>query len=147
MQTSKAFNIVDPDVLINKLFKDELLKSFLHRLISYLSDREQFVQINDKISSKAIIRFGVPQGSLLGPVLFNLYVADMYPNVHPKEECLQYADDSTLYHHCRIEELETPKLNLEQSLSTLNDWSSRINLVLNETKTKMMMFSTKQMAR
>ena len=80
-------------------------------------------------------------------MLFNLYVADMHQNVHPKGECLQYADASTLYHHCRIEELETAKLNLEQSLSTLNDWSSHINLVLNETKTKMMMFSTKQMAR
>ena len=142
---SKAFNTVDPEVLINKLSKMNFSKSFLHWLISYLSDREQFVQINDKISSKAIIRFGVPQGSLLGPVLFNLYVADMHQNVHPKEECLQYADDSTLYHHCRIEELETAKLNLEQSLSTLNDWSSHMNLVLNETKT--MMFSTKQMAR
>ena len=54
---------------------------------------------------------------------------------------------STLYHHCRIEELETAKLNLEQSLSTLNDWSSHINLVLNETKTKMMMFSRKQIGR
>ena len=144
---SKAFNTVDPEVLINKLSKMNFSKSFLHWLISYLSDREQFVQINDKISSKAIIRFGVPQGSLLGPVLFNLYVADMHQNVHPKEECLQYADDSTLYHHCRIEKLETAKLNLEQSLSTLNDWSSHMNLVLNETKTKMMMFSTKQMAR
>ena len=121
--------------------------TFLHWLISYLSDREQFVQINDKISSKAIIRFVVPQGYLLGPVLFNLYVADMHQNVHPKEECLQYADDSTLCYHCRIEELKTAKLNLEQSLSTLNDWSSHINLVLNETKTKMMMLSTKQMAR
>ena len=144
---SKAFNTVDPEVLINKLSKMNFSKSFLHWLISYLSDREQFVQINDKISSKAIIRFGVPQGSLLGPVLFNLYVADMHQNVHPKEECLQYADDSTLYHHCRIDKLETAKLNLEQSLSTLNDWSSHMNLVLNETKTKMMMFSTKQMAR
>ena len=121
---SKAFNTVDPEVLINKLSKMNFSKSFLHWLISYLPNREQFVQINDKISSKAIICFGVPQGSLLGPVLFNLHVADMHQNVHLKEECLQYSNHSTLYHHCRIEELETAKLNLELSLSTLNDWSS-----------------------
>ena len=72
----------------------------------------------------------------------------MHQNVHREEECLQYADDSTLYHHCTIEELEVnAKQNLEKSLSSLNDWSSRINLVLNETKTKVMLFSTKQMAR
>ena len=105
------------------------------------------MQVNDKLSSRATIRFGVPQGSLLGPVLFNMYVADMRQNVHREEECLQYADDSTLYHHCTIEELEVAKQNLEKSLSSLNDWSSRINLVLNETKTKVMLFSTKQMAR
>ena len=105
------------------------------------------MQVNDKLSSRATIRFGVPQGSLIGPVLFNMYVADMRQNVHREEECLQYADDSTLYHHCTIEELEVAKQNLEKSLSSLNDWSSRINLVLNETKTKVMLFSTKQMAR
>ena len=144
---SKAFNIVDPDVLINKLSKMNFSKLFLHSLISYLSDREQFLQINDKISSKAIYASGYHKNLYLALCYsICMLIADMYRN-HPKEECLQYADDSTLYHHCRIEELETAKLNLEQSLSTLNDWSSHINLVLNETKTKMMMFSTKQMAR
>ena len=70
-----------------------------------------------------------------------MHVADMHQNVHREEECLQYADDSTLYHHCRTEELEVAKQNLEKSLSSLNDWSSRINLVLNETKMKVMLFS------
>ena len=105
-------------------------------MVSYPTDREQFVQINDKLSIKAIICSGVPQGSLLGPVLFNLYVGDMHQNVHPEEECLQYANDSTLNNHCRIEELEAVKLNLEQSLSTLNEWSSDINLVFNKKKRK-----------
>jgi hypothetical protein len=66
---------------------------------------------------------------------------------HSEEECLQYADDSTLYHHYKVEELEVAKLGLEESLSTLSDWSSHINLVFNHTKTKMMVFTTRQMAR
>ena len=61
----------------------------------------------------------------------------MHQNVHSEEECLQYADDSTLYHHCKVEELEVAKLDLEESLSTLSDCSSHINLVFNHTKTKM----------
>ncbi|CAB3992479.1 Hypothetical predicted protein [Paramuricea clavata] len=144
---SKAFNTVDPEVLINKIFKLNFSKPFLHWLVSYLTDREQYDQINDKLSSKVTIQFGVPQGSILGPILFNLYVADMHQNVHSEEECLQYADDSTLYHHCKVDELEVAKLDLEESLSTLSDWSSHINLVFNHTKTKMMVFTTRQMAR
>ena len=67
---SKAFNSVDPEVLINKLFKVNFSKTFLHWLANYLTDRKQYVQVNDKLSSRATKRFGVPQGSLLGPVLF-----------------------------------------------------------------------------
>ena len=69
---SKAFDTVDPEVLINKLFKLNFSKPFLHWLVSYLTDREQYIQINDKLSSKVTIQWGVPQGSILGPILFNL---------------------------------------------------------------------------
>ena len=90
---SKAFDTVDFEILINKLHKLNFSKTFLHWLVSYLTDRQQYVQVNDKSS----IMFGVPQGSILGPVLFNLYVADMQQNVGNEGGCLQYADDSTLY--------------------------------------------------
>ena len=75
---SKAFNSVDPEVLINKLFKMNFSKTFLHWLANYLTDRKQYVQVNDKLSSRATKRFGVPQESLLGPVLFNMYACCRY---------------------------------------------------------------------
>ena len=89
--------------------------------------------------------FGVPQGSILGPVLFNLYVADMQQNVGNEGGCLQYADDSTLYQHCKVDDLELHRSDLEESLSNISSWSSSINLIFNHSKTKTMLFATQQM--
>ena len=144
---SKAFDTVDFEILINKLYKLNFFKSFLHWLASYLTNRQQYMRVNDKLSTQITTTFGVPQGSVLGPVLFNLYVADMQRNIGIQESCLQYADDSTLYKHCKITVIATCKSNLEESLTNISDWSTHTNLIFNDTKTKMMMFATQQMAR
>ena len=144
---SKAFDTVDFEILINKLYKLNFSKSFLHWLASYLTNRQQYMRVNDKLSTQITTTFGVPQGSVLGPVLFNLYVADMQRNIGIQESCLQYADDSTLYKHCKITVIATCKSNLEESLTNISDWSTHTNLIFNDTKTKMMMFATQQMAR
>lgn len=145
---SKVFDTVGLEILINKLHKLNFSKTlFLHWLVSYLSDRQQYVQVNDKSSSKKSIMFGIPQGSILSPVLFNLYVADMQQNVGNEGGCLQYADDSALYQHCKVDDLELHKSNLEESLSNISSWSSSINLIFNHSKTKAMLFATQQMDR
>ena len=61
-------------------------------MLSYLSDRKQFVQIDDKQSEQGRVQFGVPQGSILGPILFNLYTVDLQDNVDGGSTN-QYADD------------------------------------------------------
>jgi retron-type reverse transcriptase len=116
---SKAFDTVDFEILIGKLYKLNFSKSFLHWLVSYLTNRQQYVQVNDKSSTKITTMFGVPQGSILGPVLFNLYVADMQRNIDIQESCLQYADDSTFYQHCKVNDIAACKSNLEESLSNI----------------------------
>ena len=100
---SKAFDTVQYNTIIRKLHNLGFSHSSLKWFISYLSDRLQFVQINDNKSSFNHCNFGVPQGSVLGPILFNLYVSDLQ-DVDKGNVC-QYADDTTQYEHCNISNL------------------------------------------
>ncbi len=72
--------------------------------MAYLTNRQQFVQIDDKFSEKLETRFGVPQGSLLGPLIFNIYVSDLQGNLQYR--CYQYLDDTTLLQHSRPDKLD-----------------------------------------
>ena len=65
--------------------------------VDYLSDRCQFVEMDDKTSSIETVLFGVPQGSILGPFMFNLYMSDLQK--HIKCPCYQYADYTTFFVH------------------------------------------------
>ena len=80
----------------------------------------------------------------MGPLIFNLYVADLH--AHVSMQCHQYADDTTLYVHCKPSNLESYKRDLNNSLCNLEEWSSNANLVINPSKTKMMVLSTKQLS-
>ena len=89
----KAFDTVRFSTALKKIHRLGFSGSFLKWMINYLSDRRHFVQIDDRRSDMAHVAFGVPQGSILGPVIFNLYVADLHNNVNC--QCFQYADDTT----------------------------------------------------
>ena len=103
-------------------------------MVHYLSDRRQFVQIDDKTSSIETILFGVPQGSILGPFIFNLYVSDLQK--HIKCPCYQYADDTTFFVHSKTKNLANGVAELNDTISRLGDYSSESNHALNEAKTK-----------
>ena len=91
------------------------------------------------------INFGVPQGSILGPVLFNIYVADLQDNVIVK--CFQYADDTTIYDHAKVSDLNSCRNTIYQSINKLSAWSKESTLAFNNDKTKVMILSTPQMSR
>ena len=98
---SKAFDTVRFQTVINKMYSMGFSKTFLSWLIEYLSTRRQFVQIDDKGSDMESVAFDVPQGSILGPVIFNLYVSDLQSYV----QCNLSVTNMPMTLHCT----STPK--------------------------------------
>ena len=78
---SKAFDTVSYSTILGKLHSQCFSKEYFKWVTSYLTGRRQFVQIDDAVSNTTNVCFGVPQGSILGPVLFNLYVNNLSENL------------------------------------------------------------------
>ena len=94
---SKAYDTICFRNLITKMSKLGFPRDFLIWTLNHIIHRKRFVQIDDKCSEIENVNFKVPQGSILGPVLFNIYVADLQENLNVK--CFQYADKTTIYDH------------------------------------------------
>ena len=120
---SKTFDTVCFKTMLKKFYKLGFSKNYLKWLLSYLFGRTQFVQIDDTKSHLKLSQFGIPQGSILGPMIFNLYVSDLRDNLDLSTSCSQYADDTSLYTHCAVRELESPTYDLNESLTELGSWS------------------------
>ena len=125
-------------ILLNKLSHYRISGCSYELFRSYLSNRLQFVDFNGKMSTKLAISTGVPQGSVLGPLLFLIYINDL-PLVSNIFTMLMYADDTTLY--CNVKpKVSDDLLNCE--LSKICDWLGANKLALNVSKTKYMVFHT-----
>ena len=112
---------------------------------SYLSSRKFHVNVHDKFSTSADLRCGVPQGSILGPLLFLLYINDMPQAVDC--DLFLYADDTCLlFQH---KDLERIKEELTKNFSNICDWfvDNKLSIHFGEDKTKSILFSTKNRKR
>ena len=96
LDLSKAFDTVDHNILLDKLEHYGIRGVALDWVRSYLSNRLQFVQFNGQCSSPQTICCGVPQGSILGPLFFLLYINDLN-NVSTLVELILFADDTNLF--------------------------------------------------
>ena len=97
MDLSKAFDCTPPhDLLIAKLHAYGLTTKALTFLYSYLKRRRQGVKIKDAESIFEILLSGVPQGSILGPILFNIFINDLFLFIN-KAKLANFADDNTIY--------------------------------------------------
>ena len=113
---SKAFDYLPHELFIAKLDAYSFDKSSLKLIQNYFSNRNQRVNINDRYSSWRQILFRVPQGSILGPLLFNIFICDMFYFLEDFD-IANYADDSTPY--CAGKSAEFVANNLEQSSAIL----------------------------
>lgn len=136
---SKAFDCVNHEILLRKLDFYGIKGKSLAFLKSYLSDRIQKVDINRVKSPGSLIKMGVPQGSILGPLLFLIYINDLPYLVKTLSEIVLFADDTSL-----IFKVNRHKDNLDDTNVTLSrvlDWFTANNLVLNAKKTKCIKFT------
>lgn len=127
-----AFDVVWHDGLIHKLCKLGLNPIIIKTIKNFLTNRSFSVRLGDTISRSYSMTAGVPQGSVSGPTLFNLYLHDL-PS-HPFLKCLQFADDTTFY----ISHSDPPFAQnvLNTFLITLSTYLEKWKLILNENKTE-----------
>ena len=135
-----AFGTVNTDILIKKLHHYGYRGKFLEFLISYLHNRKQFV-INDGISSCLLdVLCGVPQGSVLGPLLFIIYINDIGRSTSNCNNVL-FADDAALL--ASANNINKLKKLVNKEVKLLHEWLIRNKLTLNLLKTKYMLFANK----
>ena len=141
LDLSKAFDSIPHDILIRKLYRYGIRGISNDWFKLYLSNRSQFVQTNSRYSSYKSVTFGVPQGSVLGPLLFLLYVNDM-PTVSSIIDFILFADDTTcLYNSADLDDLY---LTLDNEIKKLEKWFSANKLLLNASKSNLILFTTRQ---
>ena len=97
LDLSKAFDTLDHQILFTKLEHNGICGTALQWIKSYFSCRLQFVQFNQACSPMQTIKCGVPQGSILGPLLFILYINDL-PNASKLTQPLLFADDASIFY-------------------------------------------------
>ena len=143
---SKAFDTIKYKTVLKKLGLLGFSKDYLKWTIQYLTGRKHFVQIDDNKSELCTVNFGAPQGSIMGPLIFNLYVTDLQ-SCMDNVKCHQYADDTTFYKHCKPVDLQSTVTELSTGMGKLEVWSREANLIINPEKTEVMLLSTSQLSK
>ena len=133
---SKAFDTIDHALLLSKLEKRFGFENCAVQLVeSYLSDRSQYVEFDNLKSETVSLRCGVPQGSILGPLLFSLFINDL-PSVLTDVHYHMYADDFQIYASSTVQN-QTALINLiNGNISSVVAWSKENGLQLNAKKTQ-----------
>ena len=139
LDLSKAFDTLNHTILLNKLHHYGIRDGSLNLFKRYLQNRKQYVVINNAKSDTLDITTGVPQGSILGPLLFIIYINDL-PNASDIFHSIMYADNTNLSASLQsIESInpnETVDSLINKELSKISEWLSLNRLSLNVKKSK-----------
>ena len=136
----KAFDTIDDDILLQKLYAIGFSKHSVNWFRSYLINRTFLVSLGNAFSQPARLSSCVPQGSILGPPLFLIYINDMSQPV--KCNCFLYAGDTYLVCQHNINEI---KKQLNKDFESICDWffDNNLSIDFGDVKTKSILFATK----
>ena len=137
----KAFDSINHDLLFLKLKYAGFSEGSIVWFKSYLSDRQQTVKANNTESQSEPVTCGIPQGSILGPQLFLIFINDM-TNVFKWSKYKLYADDTVFYTSGTDENDLLACQHIQQDLLSLSDWCKKNAITINTKKTKSMTFCT-----
>ena len=137
---SKAFNCVQHTTLISKLSEFNIGPDTISWISSYLQGRVQRSLVNNKYSSVLPVTQGVPQGSVLGPLLYIVYSNDIASKINNSSFTF-YADDTVLYSKKKL--IGQAGTDLQKDLTSLSEWCTENQIFINPQKTKAMFFGSK----
>ena len=141
LDLSKAFDTIDHEILFHKLYFYGIRGVALDWLRNYLYERKQYVCINGKESSKEIINHGVPQGSILGPLLYIIYMKNVVNSSNIFKKVL-FADDTNLL--LSHKDPLVLQLIANKEIEKVNLWLKCNKLSLNTKKTNFIVFRSKK---
>ena len=131
---SKAFDTLNSDILLNKLKYYGVRGTSLALIKSYLTNRYQYVQFENSDSELMEIVTGIPEGSILGPCFFSVFINDLV-NSSNKFQFLMYADDTTIYFSLDKFPGENIEIAVNSELEKVNTWLKLNKLSINVNKT------------
>ena len=143
----KAFDLIDHKLLLSKLRALGVGESRLPLFRDYLDGRCQYVNIDGYHSTQRALTLGVPQGSILGPILFLVFINDL-PAALQHSVADIYADDTTISYSTHYTAAPNDISNgLQTDIDEILNWSADNKMILNETKTKSMLVTGKRLAK
>ncbi|XP_075157688.1 uncharacterized protein LOC142230955 [Haematobia irritans] len=138
---SKAFDCVNHDILCKKLINlFNFSPTAVHLISNYLKHRVQMVLIDNKLSNPLQIKRGVPQGSILGPRLFCMFINDL-PNTLEHSQFHIYADDVQIYLNCKKSNLTDGVDKLNNDLEAINTWAAENQIYINPKKSNLIVLN------
>ena len=143
---SKAFDSLNHNLLLGKLRNLGLKASVISWFSSYLSSRYQRVRYEDSVSKLFPLKNGVPQGSILGPMLFTIYINDLI-SVITHNQPAAYVADSQLHFKFSVSDSSSAIATVNQDLRDISKWCAKNSLLINPEKTKLVVVGSAQLIK